>query len=316
MNLSAMSYPLVSIIINNYNYGRFLGQAIDSALEQNYPNFEVIVVDDGSTDNSIEIIKSYGDKIVSILKPNGGHASTFNAGFAASRGETLCFLDSDDLFLPNKIAKVVDVFLSGKDIHWCFHPLSYKETSELDLEHSLENDKTPPTKNEIDFRIDIKNGRLPDFVPQTSAIAFSRDLLQQIFPMPEDERTYVGDTYISMVAISLRKGCVLNQFLSIYRLHGSNAYTNPNLEARRSTFASLHIVTGYWLRTNFPHIKEYTDIFFAKGLSCFWLIAEPEDRFKKIIKDYFSYLSLTEKIKVVLRSLVYCQKSFWSKDLP
>ncbi|NEQ67311.1 MAG: glycosyltransferase, partial [Symploca sp. SIO2D2] len=60
--------PLVSILINNYNYGRFLSEAIDSALKQSYSNIEVIVVDDGSTDNSQEIIKSYGEKIVPILK--------------------------------------------------------------------------------------------------------------------------------------------------------------------------------------------------------------------------------------------------------
>jgi glycosyltransferase involved in cell wall biosynthesis len=68
-------HPLVSILINNYNYGRFLTEAIDSALNQTYSNIEVIVVDDGSTDNSQEIIKSYQDKIIPILKPNGGQAS-------------------------------------------------------------------------------------------------------------------------------------------------------------------------------------------------------------------------------------------------
>jgi len=67
-----MNQPLVSIIINNYNYGRYLRSAIDSALGQTYFNTEIIVVDDGSTDNSPEIIKSYEERIKSILKPNGG----------------------------------------------------------------------------------------------------------------------------------------------------------------------------------------------------------------------------------------------------
>src|SRR5207248_11792671 len=85
--------PLVSILINNYNYGRFLRDAIDSALRQTYTNTEVIVVDDGSTDDSRQIIAGYGSRIVPVLKENGVQASAFNAGFAASKGQWICFLD-------------------------------------------------------------------------------------------------------------------------------------------------------------------------------------------------------------------------------
>ena len=102
--------PLVSVIINNYNYGHFLGEAIDSVLNQTYPNIEIVVVDDGSTDNSREIISSYQEKIISVLKENGGQASAFNAGFAASRGDIIFMLDSDDIFVPEKVAEVVNIF--------------------------------------------------------------------------------------------------------------------------------------------------------------------------------------------------------------
>ncbi len=74
---------LVTILINNYNYGRFLRQAIDSALDQTYTNIEVLVVDDGSTDESRSVIYSYGDRVRAVFKENGGQASTFNAGVAA-----------------------------------------------------------------------------------------------------------------------------------------------------------------------------------------------------------------------------------------
>src|SRR5690606_12189934 len=78
---------LVSIIISSHNYERYLAEAIDSALAQDYPRVEVIVVDDGSTDGSRRIIEQYGDRIVPILKAQGGQCSCVNAGFAASRGE-------------------------------------------------------------------------------------------------------------------------------------------------------------------------------------------------------------------------------------
>ncbi|MGH7801488.1 MAG: glycosyltransferase family 2 protein [Thermodesulfobacteriota bacterium] len=77
---------LVSIIINNYNYGRFLKGCIESALNQTYPHTEVIIVDDGSTDNSREIIAKYRERAILILKQNEGQASAFNAGFAVSMG--------------------------------------------------------------------------------------------------------------------------------------------------------------------------------------------------------------------------------------
>src|SRR5262249_8062926 len=99
-----------SIIINNYNYGRFLNDAINSALAQSYPNVEVIVVDDGSTDNSREIIAGYGDRIVPVLKENRGQPSAFNAGFATSGGDVILFLDSDDALLPTAVERAVGLF--------------------------------------------------------------------------------------------------------------------------------------------------------------------------------------------------------------
>jgi glycosyltransferase involved in cell wall biosynthesis len=91
---------LASVIIASYNYGRFLGDAIESALAQTYAPVEVIVVDDGSTDESRNVIARVGDRVQSILKANGGQASAWNAGFAASAGDVVLFLDADDLYRP------------------------------------------------------------------------------------------------------------------------------------------------------------------------------------------------------------------------
>src|SRR5207248_4990058 len=98
-----MSNALVSIIVNNYNYERFLTEAIDSALNQTYCNTEVIVVDDGSTDGSLEIIASYGHRIIPLLKRNGGQNSTLIAGFSLSRGDVVLLLDSDDVLCQTAV---------------------------------------------------------------------------------------------------------------------------------------------------------------------------------------------------------------------
>jgi glycosyltransferase involved in cell wall biosynthesis len=98
---------LVSIIVNNYNYARYLGVAIDSALAQTWRPLEVVVVDDGSTDDSWSVIERYGARIRAIRQPNGGQGAAYNSGFAASHGEWVLFLDSDDLLDSDAIVRLM-----------------------------------------------------------------------------------------------------------------------------------------------------------------------------------------------------------------
>jgi glycosyltransferase involved in cell wall biosynthesis len=93
----------ISAIIPTYNYGRFLRDAIDSALAQTYPPLEVIVVDDGSTDDTSRILAGYGDRIRAIRQDNQGVGAARNTGIAAAKGEYLAFLDSDDLWMQRKL---------------------------------------------------------------------------------------------------------------------------------------------------------------------------------------------------------------------
>ena len=112
--------PLASVIVTSYNYGRYLRAALNSALGQTYPRTEVVVVDDGSADDSREVIAGYGDRVRTVLKENGGQASAFNAGFRACRGEVVVFVDSDDVLLPGAVASAVRLFADGgcAKVHW------------------------------------------------------------------------------------------------------------------------------------------------------------------------------------------------------
>src|SRR5215471_6897362 len=112
--------PLASIVISSYNYGRFLPDAIDSALGQSYSKTEVIVVDDGSTDHSREVIAGYGERVLPVWKDNGGQASALNAGYRASQGEVIFFVDSDDLLLPTAVEKTIPFFADPRvaKVHW------------------------------------------------------------------------------------------------------------------------------------------------------------------------------------------------------
>ena len=109
-----------SIVINNYNYERYIEQAIRSALAQTYAEVEVIVVDDGSTDGSREIIERYAASLQAVFKKNGGQTSAMNAGFGASSGDVVFFLDADDALIPSAVEQAMPHF--GDDdvvkVHW------------------------------------------------------------------------------------------------------------------------------------------------------------------------------------------------------
>jgi hypothetical protein len=217
----------VSIIINNYNYDRFLSQAIDSALTQTYPHTEVIVVDDGSTDRSRDMIQSYGDsygdRIIPILKTNGGQASAFNAGFAKSQGDVVIFLDSDDVLLPYTAQQVVDVFQAQPHVAKVQYQLQV-----IDAEGQ-------PVNKIIPDRRYMTSGDLRSHIvkfhsygcPPTSGNAFATPFLEQIFPMPEAEYRIVADEYVNNLIPVLGEVISLHQVGAQYRIHGNNHFCQP-----------------------------------------------------------------------------------------
>src|SRR5467141_373699 len=110
--------PLVSILISNHNYADFLPDAIESCLSQSYKKLEVIVCDDGSTDGSRGILEGYrslGAPIGVIYQANGGQSLALNAAFQESTGDIICLLDADDVFMPDKVRRVVEAFAAAPD---------------------------------------------------------------------------------------------------------------------------------------------------------------------------------------------------------
>src|SRR5713226_5361501 len=97
--------PVVTALINAYNYGQFIEEAIESVLTQHFPSdeMEILVVDDGSTDDTFERVKKYGERVRYLHKQNGGQASALNCGFAEARGEIVAELDADDVWRPEKL---------------------------------------------------------------------------------------------------------------------------------------------------------------------------------------------------------------------
>lgn len=109
---TSKNLPLVSIVTPSFNQGRFLKRTIDSVLSQNYPHIEYIVIDGGSTDDSVNILSSYTDRFFWISEPDNGQTHAINKGIKRAKGEILAYLNSDDVLTPGAIQKVVDFFLN------------------------------------------------------------------------------------------------------------------------------------------------------------------------------------------------------------
>lgn len=232
------------MVINNYNYGRFLGAAIESALAQEWDDLEVVVVDDGSTDDSLDVLARYAGRIVTIRQVNGGQGEAFNAGVCAASGDVVCLLDADDMARPRRAAAVAEAFGSHLDAGWCFHPLEY-----------VGADREPPIVEAgfFDERGTVKRGAPPRaFAPATSGLAFRSVLLDEVLPMPPLRIT--ADNYLKIVAMAVSPGVVLAEPLGVLRLHGDNAYSMLGAVDERRLLSELAVASALVER---PETRRY-----------------------------------------------------------
>jgi glycosyltransferase involved in cell wall biosynthesis len=233
----APSAPLASVVVNNYNYARFLREAIDSALAQTYTPLEVVVVDDGSTDESRALIESYGDRVIPVMKENGGMASALNAGFRASRGDVIVFLDSDDALLPTAVTAAVDVLRDPQVVkaHW---PLR-----EID-EEGRDTGSLVPARilpEGVVRDLVIEKGPMSGNGPPTSGNAWSRRFLDQVLPMPEEELKQHADAYLNTLACLFGALGRVSEPQGRYRVHGGNDYASePLVERLRRNLRMYH----------------------------------------------------------------------------
>jgi hypothetical protein len=211
--------PLVSVVINNYNYGRYLRQAIESALQQTHPNVEIVVVDDGSTDDSRLVLTEYQSRVRLIAKQNGGQASAFNAGVSAALGQFILLLDSDDYLFPTAVQQCLDGFPPGYSrVYFRYRP--------VDADGGQLSDG-PTTRFYRQFDGDFvrnaaETGEL--HCPPTSTNFFRADALRASLPVPEEEFRMCADTFV--VLRSALHGPVksLDSELGAYRFHGANSF--------------------------------------------------------------------------------------------
>ncbi len=234
--------PLVSIVIDNYNYAAYLPEAIDSALAQTWQPLEVIVVDDGSTDNSVEVIRSYGERVVPVLQANGGQGAAFNAGWSACSGDVVIFLDSDDALHESFAEEAVNALAAHPDA-----ALVQFRVQVVDRQRTPTGAVVPPAHVALpqgDIADEVRRWVTGSSLGPNLSVAFRRSALEALMPVPQERLRQGVDFYLIRGAALLGPVVGVDASRADYRAHGSN-------DSNRSTLS----VAG--LRTEMLRHVEY-----------------------------------------------------------
>jgi hypothetical protein len=244
--------PLVSVMIVNYNYANFLGEAVESVLGQTYQNFEIVICDDGSTDDSRAVIEGYArrdPRVRHVFKENGGVASALNTAYAHTRGEVIAMLDADDLFTKEKLGRVVEAFSADRRVGMVVNPLT-KFDSEGNTIGQI------PQFGRLDsgeLRERILKGAGHWSIAPTSGISMRRDCADLVFPIPEQEFRTEADGYMLTQAPLFYAVKAVEEPLSLYRVHSNNLTASTTVDLKwvrkvissgERTFAALSATAG------------------------------------------------------------------------
>jgi glycosyltransferase involved in cell wall biosynthesis len=252
----------VDIVINNYNYGRFLAEAIESACGQTHDEVRVTVVDDGSSDDSRQILRGYEDRVEVVLKQNGGQASALNAGMERCHGDVVLFLDADDTLHPQAAARIAATFAADEALARVQFRMEVidaqgRPTGELKPPPHLPMPSGDLRREELAFPYDLA------WLP-TSANAFAERKLRSILPIPEHSYPVCGaDWYLIHLTTLLGPVVSLEEVCGAYRVHGANSYepASPTLDLShvRETIGYAHETSAALLelaaKLSLPHPK-------------------------------------------------------------
>ncbi len=251
---SENNFPKISIIINNYNYERYVGRAISSALSQDYSNFEVIIVDDGSTDRSLEVIRSFSDhRITVIAKTNGGQNSAIAAGLAASSSDYILILDSDDALSVGALSAIADAAMRDNSCG-IFYRLKMVDVGGRRI-GSLP--QLPFLKHNL--RSSLYRYGSVNHAP-TSGCSFRSDFIKFAFSFVDQKESFSSDGYLAWAAAWENSISVIDKELGEYLVHGANhstvAVRSDHLRIKNTKYTLWH----------YRHLSRY--IFSKTSVEC------------------------------------------------
>jgi len=228
--------PLVSVIVPNFNYARFLRACLDSALALEYEPKEIIVVDDGSTDDSRAVIEEYerAGKVTAIFKENGGQPDAVNVGFSRARGDLIYVLDSDDVVFPHMLKHVLALWTPRTSkVQFSLESINERGAPLHSVFPNYHHTRTPEDLRESV----LKTGEYQS--PPTSGNVYARSYLERILPI-EKERFRFSDGPMNAVAPLYGDVASIPSPLGQYRMHTANAWGRNSFNPRTYTTAVRH----------------------------------------------------------------------------
>jgi glycosyltransferase involved in cell wall biosynthesis len=241
----------VAIVINNFNYGSYIREAIESALNQDLPAHRVIVVDDGSTDDSWDVITSFGSDITAIRQRNTGQLSAIERGVQeAKSSDVVALLDADDIASPKRVRALADAYAAFPAAGWVFHDLIHSATPAS----SLLSADGQLAYGSIDERNAIRRGRSSYVAPATSGLSFRSHVIASWRPYPVSRGIWISDNYLKFLAQAYAPGVHIPQPLGVLRIHGRNRYTSSQDNSVMRNGISL--ATAHALLTHHPQLKQ------------------------------------------------------------
>jgi glycosyltransferase involved in cell wall biosynthesis len=217
-----MPRPLVTAVVDTFNHENFIERALDSVLAQGLSgsNLEILVVDDGSTDRTADLVRKFANKVQILRKPNSGQASALNAAISVAKGEIIAFLDGDDWWAKSKLQTVVRAFDANPSVGIVGHGLHQVDdlngTSTVVLPRSDCRIALTSVQDGINFR-----GTMCFL--GTSRVAIRKKVLELVGAIPES-LVVQADEFMSTMAVALSEAMLIKQPLTFYRLHAGNLY--------------------------------------------------------------------------------------------
>jgi glycosyltransferase involved in cell wall biosynthesis len=241
MSLQKIDFPLVSIVTPAYNQGEFLTETINSVLLQDYPNIEYIVLNDGSTDSTAEVLKQFSGKIIAENQTNIGQANTLNKGWAMAKGKYLGYLSSDDNLKHNAISELVKVLEADSQ-----YTVAYCDFELMNAHSKIF--RTVQAENYDEYRLQV------DLVCQPGPGALFR---REIFDKTGGWKGHlqqVPDFEFWLRASSFGPFKRVEQVLAEYRIHEGSASFKEMSEKR--SFEIVDVMKSYWLNKDSKQAKQ------------------------------------------------------------
>ncbi len=288
---------LVSVILPTYNRALLIERAISSVLNQTYPNIELIVIDDGSTDDTCEKLKGFNEKISYIYQDNSGVSSARNVGIQAASGEFIAFIDSDDVWKKSKLEQQLNYFNENNEIGLCFTNVSIINS---DGSVSKKPEVIKHTKNDI---YDIKQVFLDPYFGLPTVI-IKREIIDVVGFFNESLKTAEDLDLFLRISLKTKSGYLHKSLVDVYLTEGSLSSVNNSFED------NINVVTKF-VEENNELCKSFREVIkdvlfrinyeYAKSLQWYGDSKGARKRITEAHKHRIKYSSLFLFLKTLIK---------------